>query len=375
MEQGVSVGQLTAYIKNRIENDENLRFIPVVGEISNFVRHPSGHMYFSLKDEESQIKAVMFKGSNLRLAFRPENGMRVIAVGNVSVYEPRGEYQLVVSRLLPQGIGDLFARFEALKKKLSAEGLFDESHKKPLPKFPKKVGVVTSPSGAAVRDIMNIAERRCPLVQLVLYPALVQGAGTEEALIEGLDYFERTGADAVIIGRGGGSTEDLWGFNGERLARKIFSVHIPVVSAVGHETDFTICDFVADKRAPTPSAAAELVVPDIRTLLRQTDSAFDRIVAAQKARLHAEETALIGFQRTFSRRGAERALLRAETEFAGIVKRLEGLNPLAVLSRGFAVVQKDGETVKTKSALSAGDCVTLRFCDGEKRATIEEDKQ
>ena len=229
MNQGVSVSQLTAYIKNRLERDEQLQYIPVCGEISNFVLHPSGHMYFTLKDEGSQIKGAMFKGANSRLTFRPANGKKVVATGNISVYEPRGEYQIVVTDMKEQGVGDLYAQFEELKRKLTAEGLFDRARKKPLPRFPKRVGVITSPSGAAVRDIMNIAGRRCPFVELILYPALVQGAGTEESLISALDYFDKGGVDVIIIGRGGGSMEDLEPFNSELVATATYNCNKPIV--------------------------------------------------------------------------------------------------------------------------------------------------
>lgn len=372
MNQGFSVTQLTAYIKNRLEQDENLQYLPVQGEISNFVLHPSGHMYFTLKDEGSQIKAAMFKGANSRLTFAPKNGQKVVVTGSVSVYEPRGEYQLVVSQMIPQGIGDLYAQFEELKRKLGAEGLFDSAHKKPLPRFPKRIGVITSPSGAAVRDIMNITARRCPFIQLVLYPALVQGAGTEDSLIRGLEAFEKGGVDVIIIGRGGGSMEDLWGFNGERLARKIYEISVPVVSAVGHETDFTICDFVADQRAPTPSAAAELTVPDIRTLKRQLDDKADRLVASVGGILKGAESELEHVKKSLVK-GVERSILLKETALKGTVKRIEGLSPLAVLTRGFAVVSKEGKSVKKASELRAGDRVALRFFDGEKTAKIEEE--
>ena len=267
-----SVAQLTGYIKNLMERDVFLQNVTVKGEISNFVAHRSGHWYFSLKDEDSQIKAVMFYGSNSRVNFKPENGHKVIIQGKISVYEGRGEYQIYATSMKRDGLGDLYVAFEELKRRLAEEGLFDPRHKKPIPSFPTKIGVITSANGAAVRDIKNIASRRCPAVQLVLHPALVQGAGTEESLIKALDYFENQyTVDTIIIGRGGGSIEDLWGFNGEKLARKIFSMQTPVISAVGHETDFTICDFVSDLRAPTPSAAAELAVPDIHGLLQDLD--------------------------------------------------------------------------------------------------------
>lgn len=229
-----SVLQLNEYIKDLLESEPQLAAVTVKGEISNFIHHRSGHMYFTLKDEDSQIKAVMFRGANMRLTFRPENGQKVVVMGQVSVYPAGGQYQLYVGAMRPDGIGDLYQAYEKLKKQLTEEGLFDERHKKPLPAFPQKIGVITSANGAAVRDIMNVVGRRCPMAQLLLYPAQVQGAGTDSSLIRGLDYFEAQGdIDVIIIGRGGGSLEDLWGFNSERLARRIFEMNTPVISAVG----------------------------------------------------------------------------------------------------------------------------------------------
>lgn len=367
-----TVAQLTEYIKNRLERDENLQYVSVKGEISNYVLHASGHMYFTLKDEESQIKAAMFRGANARLTFRPENGMKVILTGSISVYEPRGEYQIVAVQMRPEGVGDLYMQFEALKKRLAQEGLFDEAHKKPLPAYPKRIGVITSANGAAVRDIMTVAGRRCPFVQLVLYPALVQGAGTEEALVKALDYFDRSTVDVVIIGRGGGSMEDLWGFNGERLARRIFAMQKPVISAVGHETDFTIADFVADRRAPTPSAAAEIAVPDVRTMRQYLDGVCDRVLTGAEARLNAEADGLSDYAELFGKKGLERLFALKEERLKGLTGKIESLSPLSVLSRGFAVATKEGKTIKKASELTGGDEVSLRFSDGEKQAVIKE---
>jgi exodeoxyribonuclease VII large subunit len=368
-----TVSVLTEYIKKLIEGDEGLQYVSVKGEISNFIYHRSGHMYFTLKDEESQIKAVMFKGANSRLSFKPENGQKVVVSGSVSVYGPSGVYQLYATAMKKDGIGDLYLAFEMLKQKLAEEGLFDATHKKPLPKFPRKIGVITSANGAAVRDIVNVATRRSPSTQLVLYPALVQGAGTESSLIRALDYFENEyPVDVVIIGRGGGSIEDLWGFNGELLARKIYAMATPVISAVGHETDFTICDFVADMRAPTPSAAAELAVPDVNALKQRLDGFAERAVNALAGVIE------YGFERTkdyAERLGKENVerLLRIKTErLKGLVGKVESLSPLAVLSRGYAVVTKDGKTVKSASALTLGDPLGVRLSDGEIVATVKE---
>ncbi len=371
MSEIFSVGTLTGYIKNLLEEDYALQNVTVKGEISNFIAHRSGHWYFTLKDEESQIKVVMFRGSNARVLFKPEDGHKVVLRGNISVYSPQGSYQLNATGMRRDGLGDLFVAFEELKRKLDAEGLFDVRHKKALPTLPSKIGVITSANGAAVRDIKNIASRRCSAVQLVLYPSLVQGAGTEEALIKALDYFENDyPVDVIIIGRGGGSIEDLWGFNGERLARKIFSMQTPIISAVGHETDFTICDFVADLRAPTPSAAAELAVPDVRGILQDLDMRYDRLTESLQNLLEGEKESLTNCVDVFKKAGP-RLLAMEEERLKGLIGKTESLSPLAVLSRGYSVASKQGKTVKSVKALSSGDEVQLRFTDGMVETVIK----
>ena len=365
-----SVAQLTGYIKNLIERDGYLQNVTVKGEISNFVAHRSGHWYFSLKDEDSQIKAVMFYGSNSRVNFKPENGHKVILQGKISVYEGRGEYQIYATSMKRDGLGDLYVAFEELKRRLAEEGLFDVRYKKEIPAFPTKIGVITSANGAAVRDIKNIVSRRCPSVQLVLYPALVQGAGTEDSLIEALDYFENAyKVDTIIIGRGGGSIEDLWGFNGERLARKIFSMRTPVISAVGHETDFTICDFVADLRAPTPSAAAELAVPDMNGLLQDLDLRFEHLTETMQGILDEERERLEDYMDVFKKTGFEQLRFKSE-QLKGIVGKIESLNPLAVLARGYSVSFKEGKTVRSVQEVSVGEQVEIRLADGKIQTTV-----
>lgn len=367
-----SVAQLTGYIKNLMERDVYLQNVTVKGEISNFIAHRSGHWYFSLKDEDSQIKAVMFYGSNVRVNFKPENGHKVILQGKISVYEGRGEYQIYATSMKRDGLGDLYVAFEELKRRLAEEGLFDARYKKEIPPFPTKIGVITSANGAAVRDIKNIASRRCPSVQLVLYPSLVQGAGTEESLIKALDYFENEyKVDTIIIGRGGGSIEDLWGFNGEKLARKIFSMQTPVISAVGHETDFTICDFVADLRAPTPSAAAELAVPDVNGLLQDLDRRFDRLTETMQGLLEEENERLQDYIDLFKKTGFEQLRFKGE-QLKGVVGKIESLNPLAVLTRGYSVALKEGRTVKSAKEVSLGEEMEVRFADGKVKTTIIE---
>jgi exodeoxyribonuclease VII large subunit len=366
-----SVLQLNEYIKDLLESEPQLAAVTVKGEISNFIHHRSGHMYFTLKDEDSQIKAVMFRGANMRLTFRPENGQKVVVMGQVSVYPAGGQYQLYVGAMRPDGIGDLYQAYEKLKKQLTEEGLFDERHKKPLPAFPQKIGVITSANGAAVRDIMNVVGRRCPMAQLLLYPAQVQGAGTDSSLIRGLDYFEAQGdIDVIIIGRGGGSLEDLWGFNSERLARRIFEMNTPVISAVGHETDFTICDFVSDKRAPTPSAAAEIAVPDLRVLRQRLDDASDRAVSAALLCVDDRRKRLKEEAASYEERSVERLFRLKEEKLKGLVGRTHSLSPLAVLSRGYAVASKDGKALKNTEGVSVGDEVELRLQNGKLIAEV-----
>ena len=396
-----SVGQLNEYVKMLLEGNPNLKDVWVQGEISGAKLYSSGHLYFSLKDSDSVISAVMFKNSMMRMEFDPENGMKVVAHGRVSAYPPRGQYQFIVDRMIPDGAGALAVAFEQLKARLGAEGLFDPARKRPLPAHPKRIGVVTSPSGAAVHDIIRVAKKRCPSTEILIFPSLVQGAEAPAYLRGGIQYFNAVkddpeqGVDLIIIGRGGGSAEDLWGFNDERLARTVAASEIPVVSAVGHEVDFTICDFVADLRAATPSAAAELSLPDKGDLTRQVQSLTTRLNAAQTTRLKRYRTQL-------DRLAAARVLtspegvyrLRRETVTA-LEKRLNlsvsrhlgrkrqsmervtaslgALNPLAVLSRGYALVQTEaGKVIPAAAELKVGDRVNLRFADGIAKIAVEE---
>jgi exodeoxyribonuclease VII large subunit len=343
----------------------------------------------------------MFKNSLMRMDFEPENGMKVLAHGRVSAYPPRGQYQFIADRMIPDGAGALAVAFEQLKAKLGAEGLFDPARKKPLPTHPKRIGVITSPSGAAVHDVIRVAKGRCPSTEILIFPSLVQGAEAPAYLRGGIQYFNAVkddpeqGVDLIIIGRGGGSAEDLWGFNDERLARAIAASEIPVVSAVGHEVDFTICDFVADLRAATPSAAAELSLPDKEDLSRRVQALTTRLASAQTTRLRRQRTRLEQLAASkvlTSPEGVYR--LRRET-LAGLSKRMElsvgrhltgkrqslervvaglsALNPLGVLGRGYALVQDgEGKVIPTVNRLSAGDTVTLRFADGRARAVIRD---
>ena len=285
----LTITELNLYIKGLIERDAVLQNITVKGEISNFKHHSSGHMYLSLKDDGGVIRAVMFRFSAQKLRFLPENGMQVVVSGKVSVYERDGQYQMYIDEMMPDGVGALYVAYEQLKAQLEQEGLFSEQYKKPIPKYPETIGIVTSPTGAAIRDILNILKRRFPYTKVYLYPALVQGEGAKESIVRGLRFFDGK-VDTVITGRGGGSLEDLWAFNEEAVARQIFAMKTPVISAVGHETDFTIADFVADKRVPTPSAAAEIAVPsgtDLNKFLKMVDgrlytALFGQLERAQK---------------------------------------------------------------------------------------------
>ncbi len=391
----MTVTELNTFIKNMFDGNRLLSGVSVVGEISNFTAHKSGHLYFSVKDSEGQIRAVMFRSSAAGLKFRPENGMRVILRGSVSVYVRDGGYQLYVSSMQPDGVGALYLAYEQLKERLYNEGLFDQSHKKPIPAFSERIGVITSPTGAAVRDIINVLGRRYPLATVYLYPALVQGDGAEETLVRGIDFFDKSHlVDTVIIGRGGGSIEDLWAFNSERLARRIFEADVPIISAVGHETDFTICDFVADLRAPTPSAAAEIASPDCReltmaiantedrldrALLRITERMRERLARVTAGRVLTDPTVIFEAYRNNVSDLFDRAnnafsdiLADSRLKMAGACGRLEALNPLSVISRGFAVAEFDGKILKSVSNARIGGELTIRLSDGSLKASVTE---
>ncbi len=396
-----SVSQVNEYIKMLLEGNPNLNDLWVQGEISGAKLYSSGHLYFSLKDADSVISAVMFKNSLMRMDFDPENGMKVLVHGRVSAYPPRGQYQFIADRMIPDGAGALAVAFEQLKARLDAEGLFDPARKRPLPTHPRRIGVVTSPSGAAVHDIIRVAKKRCPSTEILIFPSLVQGAEAPAYLRGGIQYFNAVkddpeqGVDLIIIGRGGGSAEDLWGFNDERLARTIAASEIPVVSAVGHEVDFTICDFVADLRAATPSAAAELSLPDKEDLSRRVSALVTRLTGAQAARMRRYRTRLeqLSSARVLTSPEGSYRLRREGVE--GLSKRLDlsisrhlthkrqsmervtgslgALNPLGVLSRGYALVQtEEGRVIPAAAELKVGERVNLRFADGSARVTVEE---
>ena len=393
----LTVSQLNFYIKSLIENDSKLNIVFLSGEISNLTDHyRSGHIYLSLKDEKSVIRAVMFSGNARNLRFKPTDGMKVICRGRVAVYEPTGQYQLYIEDMQPDGIGALTLAYEQLKKKLADKGLFDVSHKKPLPRFPKTVGVITSLTGAAVQDIRNILYRRFPCINIVMCPVLVQGDSAPEQLVRAVKTLDMYNAcDVIIIGRGGGSIEDLWAFNDETLANAIYDCKIPVISAVGHETDFTICDFVSDMRAPTPSAAAELAVPDKSELMSYYNSQLQYLSSFMDSRFRKSSSRLIDFQRRNSlvspqsridkyEKNIELLLNKSQNlvnekyieksnEITKISAKLESLNPLSVLSRGYSIAEKDGVVITSSSQLNKGDNFTLEFSDGKINATVNGD--
>lgn len=393
----LSVSQLNRYIKMNFDADENLANIFISGEISNFTNHyRTGHLYFTLKDDSAAVRAVMFNSSAKRPKFMPEDGMKVIARGRVSVYEASGQYQLYVDDMQPDGVGALNLAYEQLKEKLQKEGLFSELHKKPLPPYPEKVGVITSPTGAAVRDIINVLGRRFPYAEIVFCPVLVQGDGAHLQLTNAVNLFNsERAADVIIIGRGGGSIEDLWEFNDEGLARAVYNSEIPVISAVGHETDFTICDFVADMRAPTPSAAAELAVPDANELQYALSALKNRMflnvssgIADRRSRLEylTSKGALKSPDEMLSNRSQrldtafskmlssyENRISGKKVEFISAATALSKLDPMSVLMRGFAFVSdKSGKNVFSSQSLAKGDKINVRFHDGSAVCEVKE---
>ncbi len=390
----LTVSQVNEYLKMLLDGDRVLSDVLVRGELSNCKLYSSGHLYFTLKDATGQLRGVMFRSYASRLRFRPEDGMRVILHGRVSVYEAGGQYQIYADDMQPDGIGSLALAFEQLKRKLAGEGLFDPDRKRPLPEMPFRIGVITSPSGAAIRDIIRILGRRFPAANVILYPSLVQGTEAPPSLIAGLQFFAVSGlADVIILGRGGGSAEDLWAFNDEGLVRAVAASPIPVISAVGHESDFTLCDFAADCRAATPSAAAELAVPDTAALLRRFRDTGERMYALTDRQLSREKRLFEQLSRhrlllhpehltePQARRldDTEERLLRAtdgSLEFAcnrlaALSGKLDAMSPLSVLSRGYAAVSREGRAILSAAALSGGDHIDIRFADGSISAEVK----
>jgi exodeoxyribonuclease VII large subunit len=387
----VTVSQVNKKIANLFKNEKSLTDINVKGEISNFTNHRSGHLYFTLKDETSSIKAVMFKGAAGHLRFKPENGMNVNIRGDVRVFERDGQYQLYAFEMQPEGMGELYIAFLELRERLEKEGLF--SQKRPLPKNPKTIAVITAETGAALQDVLNILGRRNPFVRVILIPALVQGENAPKSLINALERAQSTGSDLIIFGRGGGSIEDLWAFNDESLARAIYSSSIPTISAVGHEVDFTISDFVADLRAPTPSAAAEISVPDIAEVYEGLDALKSdmRFRTSRLISLNLERIEAIGREihakspkaRLVSYR-TQLDLLAAQTKNAisshisgkrqhliSEMKRIDALSPLNVLMRGYSIVSCDGKTVTDSDHVNVGDLINIQLHKGKINAQVK----
>lgn len=389
-----SITQINAYIQGRMNEDPMLAQVAVRGEISNYKLYPSGHHYFTLKDEQSALKCVMFKGNAMSLRFRPASGMKVIALGRISVYPRDGQYQLYVSSMAMDGIGDLYAAFEALKKKLSQQGLFDPAKKKPIPKYPQTIGIVTSSAGAAVHDILRILRRRYPLCSVRLLPVRVQGAEAPEEIASAIRYANAHDlADLLIVGRGGGSIEDLWAFNDERVAYAIYESHIPIISAVGHEPDVTIADYVADLRAATPSNGAELAVPDREALAQNLDAFSAAMTGALNRQLRLASQRLEGLAASPALRSPtgyldrrekdlgllkekllaaqNRELSKAQQKYVANVAKLDAMSPLKVLSRGYAMAQKEtGELIRSVKQTTTGESIVVSLADGKLNASI-----
>lgn len=390
-----SVSQINTYIQKMFQEDYLLGDVSVSGEISNCKYHSSGHIYFTLKDVNSAISCVMFASSARSLTFRLEDGMAVVVKGGIDTYIRDGKYQIYVKEAVKDGEGVLAAKFEELKRRLKNEGLFDEEFKRPLPKFPKTVGIVTAPTGAAVRDIINISKRRNPYISLILYPAIVQGDEAPDSIVKGIETLENAGVDVIIVGRGGGSLEDLWGFNEEKVAYAVFNSSIPIISAVGHETDFTICDFVSDLRAPTPSAAAELAVPEISQTINEietfkealTDKMLQIVSGKRKqSELYSQKLKNLSPSHRIREKRMESArfsdalnnameakIVAARNRMNLYISELKAVSPLDRLNGGLAYVSgTDNKRITTVGNMNKGDSISLRMQDGEAIAVVEE---
>lgn len=397
-DSALTVSQLNTYVKMMFDSDSRLKRICVVGEISNFVNHyKTGHCYFSLKDEKSAVKAVMFAGNAQYLKFVPENGMRVYITGRVAVFERDGVYQIYAESMEPEGAGVLMIAFEQLKRKLSAEGLFDDSKKKPLPEFPQKIGVITSPVGAAVQDVINVLSRRYPLAQIVFCPVAVQGINCAKENIKAIELMNnRKDIDVIILGRGGGSVEDLWGYNDEQLVRTVAASEIPIITGIGHETDFTLCDFASDMRAPTPSAAAEISVPDIEELYQYSDGLYFRLDKAinnyfiKKSNDESNILLRLGLldprkiienriNENFSlynrfTTAVNNTVVRKESELKFLCEKLRLLNPLHMISKGYIPVYVDNKRILKAENLHKDDDILLEFVDGQVHCNVTDIK-
>lgn len=411
----ITITQLTRYIKYKIDNDVNLQEVFIKGEISNFKAHTRGHYYFTLKDEGSRINAVMFSTQTKNLKFMPEDGMKVLVTGKISVYEANGGYQIYVSDMVEDGVGNLYIAYEQLKKKLEKEGLFDPSIKKKIPRIPKTVGVITAPTGAAIRDILSTIKRRFPLTEVILFPALVQGEAAADSIVKQIEFAQNYEIDTLIVGRGGGSIEDMWCFNEEKVAYAIYNCKIPVISAVGHEIDFTIADFVADLRAPTPTGAAELAVPNEKdvltyieqlklrskkslnnkvTILRQKldeisskyilknpisiyqvkEQKFDTLIDKLKYNMqnlyNSKEKKFLNIKSSFILKNPNQLIDNKKNKYLQIISKLDALSPLSTIKRGYGIIKKDDKVITKTSSLKSKDKISLELSDGKIDAEV-----
>lgn len=414
-EKYITITQLTRYIKYKIDNDINLQEVFLKGEISNFKAHTRGHYYFTIKDENSRINAIMFASQTKKLKFLPEDGMKVLATGKISVYEANGGYQIYVSDMLEDGVGNLYIAYEQLKKKLEAKGLFDKDKKKPIPKIPKRVGVITAPTGAAIRDIISTIKRRFPLTEIILLPALVQGADAAPSIVKQIKNAENYNLDTLIVGRGGGSIEDMWCFNDEEVANAIYNCPIPIISAVGHEIDFTIADFVADLRAPTPTGAAELAVPNRIDVINYIDQLkirnkkiifnkieflkqklnditnkyilknpmsiyeikeqqFSGIIEKLKYNItniyNKKEKEYLNITSSFIFKEPIKLTEKKKQKYLQIISKLDALSPLSTIKRGYSVVRKNNKVITSKNDLIKNDKIEIELSDGNIKAEI-----
>ena len=388
----ITISDLTRYIKAKFDYDTHLQKVYVKGEISNFKHHTSGHLYFTLKDEKSRILAVRFYNRYKPLNFEPEDGMKVLVSGRISVYESTGNYQIYVDDIEPDGLGALYLEYEKLKKKLEEKGLFDQKYKKPIPRFPKRIGIITAPTGAAIRDILSTIKRRYPIVETILFPALVQGQGAKESIVKQLERAQDYDLDVIICGRGGGSIEDLWAFNEEIVAEAIFKSKVPIISAVGHEVDFTIADFVADKRAETPTGAAEIAVPnyvDITNLINQyrirVNESINNIINKKKIRFESIKDSYvlknplslyeIKSQKLDSlidilEKNINSILLKNQHRFDMLLNKIELLNPMKILDKGYSVVKLKDRVIKNSKDLKENDNISITLSKGVVNATV-----
>ena len=411
----ITVTQLTRYIKYKIDNDQNLMKIYLKGEISNFKNHTRGHLYFTIKDENTRINAIMFASSAAKLKMTPQDGMKVLVTGRISVYEATGSYQIYVDSMEEDGLGNLYLEFEKLKKKLAAEGLFDESHKKKIPRIPNKIGIITAPTGAAIKDILSTIKRRWPVCETILFPSLVQGKEAAEDIVRNIEKTKNYDLDVLIIGRGGGSIEDLWCFNEEIVARAIYSLDVPVISGVGHEIDFTISDFVADMRAPTPTGAAEMCVPSMSDILNEIknlelracqsidkqvkfnrehlnklmdsyilktpkamyevkeqkfDHLFERVITSYKNIIETNKNKIVLIDNNLIN-SINNKYKNDKNEFVNLLNKLEILNPLLTLKRGYTITKKDNKVVTSVKDLKKNDKISIELSDGEVKGIIE----